>query len=328
MVSLPVGAFKGLHRGILIMKPSYLLLHKKGELSERVENALRLLESCGLCPRECGVNRLKNETGYCKTGRIARIASYNAHFGEESPLVGTHGSGTIFISSCNLLCSFCQNYEISHLREGVETEPVQMAAMMIQLKEMGCHNINFVTPTHVIPQILEALIIALDRGLDIPLVYNSGGYDKPETLAILDGIFDIYMPDFKFWDGKWSDRYCHAPDYKERAAAAIREMHRQTGDLIMDDNGIAVKGLLIRHLVMPNNVAGTADIMDFIAKEISDNCYVNVMDQYRPCGNAMVDEFINRRLYSNEFKMAIEKAREAGLIRLDQKDRHRLVFRL
>ena len=310
------------------MKPSYLELHRKGELLKRARKALRLLESCTLCPRECGVNRLKNETGYCKTGRVARIASYNAHFGEELPLVGIHGSGTIFISSCNLLCSFCQNYEISHLREGAEMEPAQMAAMMIQLKEMGCHNINFVTPTHVVPQILEALIIAVDRGLDIPLVYNSGGYDKPETLAILDGIFDIYMPDFKFWDGKWSDRYCHAPDYKERAAAAIREMHRQTGDLMMDDKGVAVKGLLIRHLVMPNNVAGTADIMDFIAKEISEYCYVNVMDQYRPCGNAASDDFINRRLYSNEFKLAIEKAREAGLIRLDQKDRYRVVFRL
>ncbi len=309
------------------MKPSYLDLHRKGELLKRSRNALRLLETCRLCPRECGVNRLENETGYCKTGRIARIASYNAHFGEESPLVGAYGSGTIFISSCNLLCSFCQNYEISHLREGSEAGPDQMAAMMIQLMEIGCHNINFVTPTHVVPQILEALIIAVERGLDIPLVYNSNGYDKPETLAILDGIFDIYMPDFKFWDGKWSDRYCDAPDYKERAAAAIREMHRQTGDLKMDDNGIAIKGLLIRHLVMPNNVAGTAGIMDFIAKEISKNSYVNVMDQYRPCGGASGDEYINRRLYSNEFRQAIEKAEEAGLVRLDQKDRYRLAFR-
>jgi putative pyruvate formate lyase activating enzyme len=310
------------------MKPSYLELHRKGELLKRARKALNHLESCRLCPRECGVNRLKNETGYCKTGRAARIASYNAHFGEESPLVGTHGSGTIFISSCNLLCSFCQNYEISHLREGEETEPARMAEMMIQLKEMGCHNINFVTPTHIVPQILESLVIAVDRGLDIPLVYNSSGYDKPETLAILDGIFDIYMPDFKFWDGKWSDRYCHAPDYRERAAAAIREMHRQTGDLTMDDNGIAIKGLLIRHLVMPNNVAGTAGIMDFIAKEISEDCYVNVMDQYRPCGNAAGDDFINRRLNSNEFKLAIENAREAGLVRLDRKERYRLVFSL
>ncbi len=203
-----------------------------------------------------------------------------------------------------------------------------MAAMMIQLAEIGCHNINFVSPTHVVPQILEALVIAVDRGLDIPLVYNSGGYDKQETLAILDGIFDIYMPDFKFWDGKWSERYCHAPDYRERAMAAIHEMHRQTGDLILDDNGIAVKGLLIRHLVMPNNVAGTADIMDFIAKEISENSYVNVMDQYRPCGNAVGDEFINRRLNANEFKDAMDKAREAGLARLDPRDRYRLVFRL
>ena len=302
------------------MKPSYLALHRKGELLKRSRNALRLLETCRLCPRECGVNRLENETGYCKTGRIARIASYNAHFGEESPLVGSHGSGTIFISSCNLLCSFCQNYEISHLREGAEAGPAQMAAMMIQLKEVGCHNINFVTPTHVVPQILEALFIAVELGLDIPLVYNSSGYDKPETLAILDGIFDIYMPDFKFWDEKWSDRYCNAPDYKQRAAAAIREMHRQTGDLRIDDNGIAVKGLLIRHLVMPDNVAGTAGIMDFIAKEISKNCYVNVMDQYRPCGSAAGDEYINRRLYSDEFRQAIEKAGKAGLVRLDQKD--------
>jgi putative pyruvate formate lyase activating enzyme len=309
------------------MKPSYQELHRKGKLLKRVDDALRLLESCRLCPRECGVNRLANETGYCKTGRTARVASFNAHFGEESPLVGTHGSGTIFISSCNLLCSFCQNYEISHLMEGLETGPAQMAAMMIQLAEIGCHNINFVSPTHVVPQILEALVIAIDRGLDIPLVYNSGGYDKPETLAILDGIFDIYMPDFKFWDEKWSERYCHAPDYMERAMAAIREMHRQTGDLILDDNGIATKGLLIRHLVMPNNVAGTADIMDFIAKEISENSYVNVMDQYRPCGNARGDEFINRRLDSNEFKEAMDKAREVGLVRLDPIDRYRLAFR-
>jgi len=310
------------------MKPSYLGLHRKGILSKRAEDALKMMESCCLCPRECGVNRLAGEIGYCKTGRTARVASYNAHFGEESPLVGRYGSGTIFISSCNLLCSFCQNYEISHLGEGVETEAEQMAAMMIQLAERGCHNINFVSPTHVVPQILEALIIAIDRGLDIPLVYNSGGYDKPETLQILDGIFDIYMPDFKFWEEKWSERYCHAPDYRERAAAAICEMHRQTGDLVVNDNGVALRGLLIRHLVMPNNVAGTSHIMDFIAKELSINSYVNVMDQYRPCGNAGTDEFINRRLDSKEFKEAMDMARGAGLVRLDPRDRIRLVFGL
>jgi putative pyruvate formate lyase activating enzyme len=309
------------------MKPSYLELHRKGILSKRVEDALQLLESCKLCPRECGVNRLKGQTGYCKTGRNAKVASYNPHFGEEGPLVGTHGSGTIFISSCNLLCDFCQNYEISHLGEGVETGPEMMAAMMIQLAEMGCHNINFVTPTHVVPQLLEALLIAVDRGLDIPLVYNTGGYDKPETLAILDGIIDIYMPDFKFWDEEQSRRYCGAPDYREKASASIREMHRQTGDLILDKNGIALRGLIIRHLVMPNNVAGTPGIMDFIAKEISRNTYVNVMDQYRPYGNAGRDQFINRRLSPDEFNEAMDMARKAGLTRLDQRERIRLVFR-
>jgi putative pyruvate formate lyase activating enzyme len=206
-------------------------------------------------------------------------------------------------------------------------EPKDLADMMLSLQRRGCHNINFVTPSHVVPQIMRALVIAIEYGLNVPLVYNTGGYDKAETLKILDGIFDIYMPDFKFWDEKWSERYCHAPDYMERAMAAIREMHRQTGDLILDDNGIATKGLLIRHLVMPNNVAGTADIMDFIAKEISENSYVNVMDQYRPCGNARGDEFINRRLDSNEFKEAMDKAREVGLVRLDPIDRYRLAFR-
>ncbi|MBW2609684.1 MAG: radical SAM protein [Deltaproteobacteria bacterium] len=310
------------------MEPSYLELHRKGILSERAEKALTLMESCSLCPRECGANRLKGEDGFCETGRKARVSSYNAHFGEESPLVGVHGSGTIFFSSCNLLCSFCQNYEISHLKEGVEVEPEQMAEMMILLEKRGCHNINFVTPTHVVPQLLEALLIAIEQGLRIPLVYNSSGYDKEETLRILDGVFDIYMPDFKFWDKKWSDRYCKAPDYREVAEAALKEMHRQVGDLMMDDQGIAFRGLLIRHLVMPANVAGASYVMDFIAKEISINSYVNVMDQYRPCGDVLKDEFINRRLTAEEFKDAIEVARGAGLKGLDKRDRIRLVFGL
>jgi putative pyruvate formate lyase activating enzyme len=200
--------------------------------------------------------------------------------------------------------------------------------MMIHLAERGCHNINFVTPSHVVPQILESLPIAIEQDLRIPLVYNSGGYDKKETLEILDGVFDIYMPDFKFWDADWSERYCSAPDYRERAMVAIREMHRQVGDLIIDDSGIAEKGLLIRHLVMPNNVAGTSKIMNFIAREISENSYVNVMDQYRPCGNSSEDEFIGRRLTSEEFKDAMEAARNAGLKRLDPRDRIRLIFGL
>jgi putative pyruvate formate lyase activating enzyme len=284
------------------------------------------MQSCSLCPRECGVNRLEGETGYCESGRKAKVASYNAHFGEEAPLVGKYGSGTIFISSCNLLCSFCQNYDISHLKEGVEVEPEHMAAMMIQLAERGCHNINFVTPTHVVPQLLEALILAVEQGLDIPLVYNSSGYDKKGTLEILDGIFDIYMPDFKFWDKKWAERYCQAPDYREVATVAIKEMHRQVGDLLTDDQGLAFKGLLVRHLVMPQNIAGTDKVMDFLSKEISPNTYVNVMDQYRPCGEAHSDEFINHRLSSQDFRSATDAARKAGLTRLDPRDRIRLIF--
>lgn len=309
------------------MEPSYLESHRTGVLAERVDAALALMKECSLCPRECGINRLDDETGYCRTGRRAKVASYNAHFGEESPLVGTNGSGTIFISSCNLLCSFCQNYEISHLNEGIETGPEQIAAMMIQLADNGCHNINFVTPTHVVPQLLEALIHAVEQGLRIPLVYNSSGYDKKETLKLLNGIFDIYMPDLKFWDEKWSDRYCKAPDYKKHAATAIKEMHRQVGDLVVDENGIARRGLLIRHLVMPGNISGTYNAMKFIAEEISKETYVNLMDQYRPCGEAIGDDFINSRLSAEEFHEARKQARRAGITRLDPGDRIRLIFR-
>jgi putative pyruvate formate lyase activating enzyme len=312
----------------VLMEPSYLQSYREGMLAERVEKALSLMESCRLCPRDCGVNRLEEERGFCETGRRARVASYNAHFGEEAPLVGHHGSGTIFLSSCNLLCSFCQNYEISHLREGVEVEPQQMAAMMLQLAEAGCHNINFVTPTHVIPQILEALVHAVEGGLSIPLVYNSSGYDRRETLELLEGIFDIYMPDFKFWDARWSERYCDALDYREVAVEAIKEMHRQVGDLVTDDDGVALRGLLVRHLVMPNKVADTEKVVAFLAEEISPNTYVNIMDQYRPCGDAHKDEFINRRLSAGEFRAAMDAAGKAGLKRLDPRERMRFILKL
>jgi putative pyruvate formate lyase activating enzyme len=308
------------------MEPSYLKLYSDGELSTRLEKALGLTESCRLCPRSCGVNRLEGEAGYCKTGRKAKVASYNAHFGEEDPLVGRHGSGTIFFSSCNLLCSFCQNFDISHMAEGVEVEAKHISAMMIQLSERGCHNINFVTPSHVVPQIIEALILAIEQGLKVPLVYNSGGYDRKETLELLVGIFDIYMPDLKFWDNKWADRFCKAPDYGEIAMEAIKEMHRQVGDLLIDDEGIALQGLLVRHLVMPNNVAETEKFMEFLGNEISQNTYVNVMDQYRPCGTADQDEFINRRLTAQEYKDAVNAARKAGLTRLDSRERVRGIF--
>ena len=303
------------------MEPSYLKLHREGELSARAAKAVSFLESCDFCPRTCGVNRLTGETGFCGTGRKVKVASYNAHFGEEAPLVGRYGSGTIFLSSCNLLCSFCQNYDISHLAEGVEVEPKHMASMMLHLAENGCHNINFVTPTHAVPQIIEALVLAVEQGLKVPLVYNSSGYDRKETLELLDGIFDIYMPDFKFWDGKWADRFCHAPDYRDAATEAVKEMHRQVGDLVIDDDGVAISGLLVRHLVMPNRVAGTEEIMKFFAREISPNTYMNVMDQYRPCGTAHQDEFINRRLTAQEYRDAVNAAKNAGMTRLDSRER-------
>ncbi len=304
-------------RSINTFVPAYVELARNGELVNRAQQAVSLMESCRLCPRNCGVDRLHDKRGFCRTGRYARVASFNAHFGEEAPLVGHSGSGTIFFSSCNLLCSFCQNHDISHDNVGEDVTPVQLAAMMMALARSGCHNINFVTPSHVVPQILEAVPIAVEQGLNVPLVYNSGGYDSAETLHLLDGVFDIYMPDFKFWDGKWAERYCGAPDYREKAMAAVKEMHRQVGDLQMDQRGVATRGLLVRHLVMPNGVAGTPDVMKFLATEISPNTYVNVMAQYRPCGKAIGDEQIGRLISGAEFENALNSARNAGLTRLD-----------
>ncbi len=300
---------------------SYLKLYREGILEEKVREALKLLDECRICPRECSVNRNKRETGFCKTGRWSKIASFSPHFGEERPLVGKYGSGTIFFSSCNLLCSFCQNYDISHLNKGSEVLPKELASIMIRLQDMGCRNINFVTPSHVIPQILEALFIAVQMGLRVPLVYNTGAYDKVESLKLLDGIFDIYMPDFKFWDSQWAETFCSAADYPEKAASAIREMHRQVGDLMINRAGLAVRGLLVRHLVMPEDVSGTRNIMRFLAEEISTETYLNVMDQYSPLYRADEDPRINRRIKRAEYERALRWAREAGLKRLDQRRR-------
>ena len=309
-------------------EPSYLKLYKEGQLLKRVKEATELLKECRLCPRQCEVDRLNNEKGFCKTGRKAKVASYNAHFGEEAPLVGRLGSGTIFFAFCNLRCSFCQNYEISHLGEGPELEAKDLAAIMLELQRRGCHNINLVTPTHVVPQILEALLLAVENGLTVPIVYNCGGYERVETLKLLNGIIDIYMPDFKFWDQKWADRYSNAPDYREMAVKAFKEMHTQVGDLKIDKNGIAERGLLVRHLVMPNGIAGTKDVMEFLSKEISANTYINVMDQYRPCGTAYQDEYINQRISTKEYSAALQWAKSAGLTRLDQRQGFRLLFRV
>ncbi|MGZ3647939.1 MAG: radical SAM protein, partial [Syntrophales bacterium] len=214
-------------------------------------------------------------------------------------------------------CYFCQNYDISHDAEGGEVEPRDLADMMLSLQKRGCHNINFVTPSHVVPQILQGLLIAIERGLKVPLVYNTGGYDKVETLRILDNVFDIYMPDFKFWEARWSGKFCKAPDYRKIAMAAIKEMHRQVGDLFIDESGIAEKGLLVRHLVMPNDVSNTKEVMTFLAEKISEDTYVNVMDQYHPCGKATLDPAINRRLTRKEYVEAVRLTREAGLHRPD-----------
>lgn len=295
--------------------PDYINLYKTGQLFERIDKAQKLLKECLVCPRRCKVNRLENKMGVCKVGRLPKVSSYHPHFGEESPLVGTHGSGTIFITSCNLGCVFCQNYDISHLGEGYEIFSERFAQMMLELQNLGCHNINFVTPTHVVPQILEALPVAIKNGLKVPLVYNTGGYDCVETLRLLEGVFDIYMPDFKFYDSEVAAKFCKAKDYPQVAAKAIREMHRQVGDLVINEQGIAERGLIVRHLVMPNGLAGTRGIMQFLAKNVSKDTYVNIMDQYRPRGLAFKYQEINRCISVEEFENALQIAREEGIYR-------------
>ena len=301
--------------------PSYLEAYRNGRLKERAAEVLSRLTKCTLCPRQCNVDRNQDQRGHCQSGRWAEVASYDAHFGEESPLVGRYGSGTIFFSHCNLLCSFCQNYDISHHGLGRELSDQQLADMMLSLQAAGCHNINFVTPSHVVPQILSALVLAAEQGLSIPLVYNSSGYDSVDTLRLLDGIVDIYMPDFKFWDAKIADQTCQAPEYPQVARDAITEMHCQVGDLALDRKGLAVSGLLVRHLVLPDGLAGTAEVMDFIANRISGNTYVNVMSQYRPCGRAAEVKALNRSITEVEYKNALKAAGDAGIRRLDRPGR-------
>ncbi len=283
------------------------------------------MHACTLCPRNCAVDRLAGQTGVCKTGARAWVSSYAPHFGEEAPLVGKNGSGTIFFTHCNLGCLFCQNFDISHEGVGREVSTVELAAMMIELQRRGCHNINFVTPSHVVGQILEALGIAAENGLRVPLVYNSGGYDRVETLRLLEGVFDIYMPDFKFWDPRVAKITCNASDYPEVARKALREMHRQVGDLSLDADNIAGRGLLVRHLVLPQRMAGTRAVMRFIAGEISPATYVNIMNQYRPCGRAAEVPGLGAHPGAKDFEDARRAAVEEGIRRLD---RPRRVFAL
>lgn len=281
-----------------------------------------MLGECRMCPRECGVNRLQDERGVCGVGRRAVVASYNPHFGEESPLVGQGGSGTIFFAGCNLGCRFCQNYDISHDAEaGVMAAPDELAGVMLELQRQGCHNINLVTPSHVVAQILEALPVAVEHGLNVPLVYNTSSYDSLETVKLLDGLVDIYMPDVKMWGPSHAARFLGARDYPERARIAVREMHRQVGDLQMDNQGIAMRGLLVRHLVMPDGIAGTAKWMEFLA-ELSTDTYVNIMDQYRPCGELEALGPLDRMITSEEYKNALLEAKSHGLNRLDERKDH------
>ncbi len=306
-----------------------LHLYDSGVLKERVERAHETLSDCILCPRRCRVNRLKGETGKCGTAEKAVIANYDAHFGEEQPLVGSHGSGTIFLSGCSLGCTFCQNFDISHNPSaGIEVDAKSFASVMLDLQSQGCHNINFVTPGHVVPHILEALIPAYEGGLKLPLVYNSSGYDSLATLQLLDGLIDIYMPDFKFWENRTGEKYAGAADYPETASKAITEMHRQVGDLRIGQDGIARQGMLIRHLLMPGGLEETKLILTFIARQISTDTYVNVMDQYRPCGNISSHEELQTTISPAHYRQAIVYAEEIGLKRLDQRDLSSLLRRL
>lgn len=295
----------------------YVRLHARGLLKGRVVSARDRMRACNLCPRQCGADRLSGETGFCRTAENAWVASYAPHFGEEAPLVGRHGSGTIFFTHCNLGCRFCQNYDISHEGAGLPVSHAQLAEMMLRLQQMGCHNVNLVSPSHVVPAVLAALEIAVSKGLHVPLVYNSGGYDALETLALLDGVVDIYMPDFKFWAAVSGSAYCGVEDYPTVAQAAVLAMHGQVGDLVVDAEGVARRGLIVRHLVMPEGIAETRGILTFIANQLSLDTYVNLMPQYRPCGQANQFPELSRRLSTREFEAAVLAAMELGLRRLD-----------
>ncbi|MFO0751783.1 MAG: radical SAM protein [Thermodesulfovibrionales bacterium] len=296
--------------------PAYLLLSAP-RLWDRVRTAETMLKECSLCPRRCRVDRSAGETGFCKAGSLPLVASWGPHFGEEAPLVGRNGSGTVFFSRCTLGCVFCQNWSISHSGEGREMSCERLAEVFLELQGRGCHNINLVSPTHQMPMILRSLALAAEKGLNVPLVYNCGGYESPEALGMLDGIIDIYMPDFKYADPETARALSKADDYPQAARAAVLEMHRQVGDLLVDEGGIALRGLLVRHLVLPEGKAGTEEVVRFIAEEISKDTYINIMDQYYPCYHA--DEYppLGRRTTRKEYDEAIRLALAAGLRRID-----------
>lgn len=292
--------------------PGYLNSLSQGRLKPLAAELMERLKDCTVCPHHCHVNRQKGELGFCRAGWEVEIGGYGPHFGEEPPLVGGGGSGTIFFSHCNLGCVFCQNFEISRGKHGEKASLEQLARIMLALQDRGCHNINLVTPSHYVPQIVAALAIAAERGLRLPLVYNCGGYEEKDTLKRIEGLVDIYMPDFKYADPQVGQRLSRVPDYPQVAKEAIKEMHRQVGDLEIDESGIARRGLIIRHLVLPDGLAGTEEIMEFIAREISPYSYINVMHQYYPAGEAWRYKSLSRRLTLEEYKRALEAARRAS----------------
>jgi len=299
-------------------KPNYLELFKSGELKKRTDKAKKQLDDCNFCPHLCGSNRLNNEFGFCKGGKKTRVYSYSPHMGEEDPLRGTSGSGTIFFGRCNLHCIFCQNSDISQSNSGTEIEASQLADIMLDLQNLDCHNINLVSPSHFIPQILEALLFAVQRGLCLPLVYNSGGYDSADILKeILDGVIDIYMPDMKYGSQKNGKKYSKVKNYPQVNFKAVKEMHRQVGDLSLDERGIARRGLLVRHLVLPQNLANSFTVFEFLAQQISKNTYLNIMTQYHPAHKAHYYPELNRCITRDEYIEAVKMARKLGLKRLD-----------
>lgn len=303
--------------------PAYLYLSEE-EWQEKLERSRDLANPCVLCGRRCRARRLEKpenkgqqpDLGVCKARDRAVVASYGPHFGEEPPLVGRMGSGTIFFSGCNLKCIFCQNYDIAHSYRGREVSGEELGRIMLEIQEMGCHNINLVSPTHVVPSILAAVRYAAGRGLKIPLVYNTGGFDSLETIEVLDGVVDIYMPDMKYGKSGPAAEFSGAADYPTVNFAAVREMYRQVGDLVMDKDNIAVRGLLVRHLVLPAGLAGTKKIMGFLAGEISSHTYVNIMAQYRPCYKAVGHPVLGRRIRAEEYREALQIAAKAGLTRV------------
>lgn len=295
------------------MYPAYLESYHNGNLERAIEETFQMLESCYICPRSCRVNRLKNERGFCRVGVKPRVYSFMPHQGEEPPISGQQGSGTIFFSYCNMACVYCQNYEFSQLGEGREVDFTELAQFMLELQNMGCHNLNFVTPTHVMPQILKALSIAIGKGLKIPIVYNTGGYELVRILKLLSGIVDIYLPDMRYADNAMATRYSSAPDYPTYNQEAVQEMYRQVGVAKIDSEGIIKRGLIIRHLVMPGNISGTDKIMEFIAGELSKDTYISLMSQYLPCYRAAHFKEISQRLTYQEYRDAQMSMRRYGL---------------